>query len=214
MLDVRCFNHRWFKLKDHRNMKKYMLFIKLASCFYLPSFAQLQRDRDDQDREPPAKQGFDKSKLFIGGNFGLSFGDYTFINISPQLGYRFNEYFAAGAGVNFQYSSIKSYYGDVTRTSYGVTGLNIFGRVYPIKYLMLQAQPEMNYVWGNFKDYTQSTSEKIPGKPVPSLLLGGGAVIPQGRGAVVISIQFDVLHENQSPYGTQPIYNFGYNIGL
>jgi len=29
--------------------------------------------------------GFDKSKLFFGGNFGMSFGDQTFINISLQV---------------------------------------------------------------------------------------------------------------------------------
>ena len=34
-----------------------------------------------QDSE---KTGFDKSKLFFGGNLGLAFGTYTIINVSPQ----------------------------------------------------------------------------------------------------------------------------------
>lgn len=192
-------------------MKKYLVLLTLTSLLYMPSvFAQRE------DPEPSEKKGFDKSKLFIGGNFGLSFGDYTFVNVSPQLGYRFNDYFAAGLGINFQYSSVKTYYSsnDYSKTSYGVAGLNVFGRVYPIKYIMLQVQPEMNYVWGKYKDYSASNDVKIPGKTVPSLLLGGGAVIPQGRGAIVVMVQFDVLHQAQSPYGTRPIYNFGYNIGL
>jgi len=192
-------------------MKNYLVLLSLTTILGLPSVLAQHGDPERSE-----KTGFDKSKLFIGGNFGLSFGDYTFINVSPQLGYRFNDYFAAGAGVNFQYSNVRSYYNsnDYTRTSYGVTGINIFGRVYPIKYIMAQVQPEMNYVWGNYKDNNASISRKIPGKLVPSLLLGGGAVIPQGRGALVIMVQFDVANQPQSPYGTRPIYNFGYNIGL
>lgn len=163
-------------------------------------------------------KGFDKSKLFVGGNFGLSFGDYTLANVSPQLGYRFNRYFAAGAGINFLYSSDK--YRDINgnalyKTSYGVAGLNAFGRVYPIQYLLLQVQPEMNYTWGKVKDYgTPSTTQKIPGSYVPSMLLGGGVIIPSGVGGFIIMVQVDVLNNRKSPYGTRPIYNFGYNIGL
>jgi len=170
------------------------------------------------EEEAPQKTGFDKSKLFFGGNLGASFGDYTLANVSPQIGYRFNEHFAAGAGVNFIYSAVK--YRDFNanplyKASYGVTGLNVFGRVYPIKYLLLQVQPEMNYTWGKYKYYDGVTpAQKIPGKIVPSMLVGGGAVIPQGRGALVIMIQYDVLNQAGNPYGTAPIYNFGYNIGF
>ncbi|MEP6700938.1 MAG: hypothetical protein ABJA85_06470 [Bacteroidota bacterium] len=193
-------------------MKKYLLFIVITSVLNMPSVIA-QRE----EPEPSEKKGFDKSKLFIGGNFGLSFGDYTFVNVSPQLGYRFNEYFAAGAGVNFQYSGIKyrDYNGNTSyKEGYGSTGLNIFGRVYPIKYVLLQVQPEMNYVWGKYKYYDGTPDTKIPGKLVPSLLLGGGAVIPSGPGALVIMVQFDVLNRPQSPYGSRAIYNFGYNVGF
>lgn len=167
--------------------------------------------------EAEEKKGFDKSRLFYGGNFGLSFGDYTIVNVSPQLGYRFNNFFAAGAGVNFQYSSIKyrDFYGNTSyKTSYGVTGLNAFGRVYPIQYILLQVQPEMNYVWGKYKYYDGQPDRKLNGELVPSLLLGGGAAIPSGRGSFIAMVQFDVLNNIKSPYGNRPIYNFGYNIGF
>lgn len=194
-------------------MTKHLLFIALTSVISMQA-AFGQREEPDF----PEKSGFDKSKLFIGGNFGLSFGDYTLANVSPQLGYRFNDYFAAGVGVNFLYSSIKyrDYNGNsLYKAGYGVGGLNVFGRVYPIKYILIQAQPELNYVWGKYKYYDNATPDmKIPGKAVPSLLLGGGAVIPQGPGALVIMVQFDVLNQPQNPYGTRPIYNIGYNIGF
>ena len=82
-------------------MKKYLLLLTLLTTVFLQTQAQ------EEDEPDPPKQGFDKSKLFFGGNFGLSFGNSTFINVSPQVGYRFNQYVAAGAGVNFNYSSIK-----------------------------------------------------------------------------------------------------------
>ena len=191
-------------------MRKYcllMLFVLLAgtACFA-------------QDDEGGEKRGFDKSKLFVGGNFGLSFGDYTLVNVSPQLGYRFNQFLAAGAGVNFLYSSVKyrNFNGaPLSKDSYGVAGLNVFGRVYPIQYLLLQAQPEINYTWGKSKLYDNlSYSRKIPGVYVPSLLLGGGAIIPSGIGGFIIMVQLDVLNNQRSPYGNRPIYNFGYNVGL
>ena len=170
-----------------------------------------------QDEEGE-KKGFDKSKIFVGGNFGLSFGDYTLLNVSPQLGYRFNQYFAAGAGVNFLYSSQKyrNFNGDPSyKASYGVAGLNAFGRVYPIQYLLLQAQPEMNYTWGKIRNYsTPATTEKVGGAYVPSMLLGGGVILPSGIGGFIIMVQVDVLNNKRSPYGTRPVYNFGYNIGL
>ncbi len=171
-------------------------------------------------QEEPAedKKGFQKEKIFIGGNFGLTFGDYTLINVSPQVGYRFNNYLAAGLGINAQYISVKQYaYGgqEYSKTSQGVTGLNIFGRVYPIDQIMIQVQPEANYVFGNIKYYTSPPqTTKLDALIVPSLLIGGGAVIPSGRGAFIASVFYDILQDKNSPYGARPIYNFGYNISL
>lgn len=168
-----------------------------------------------QEEEP--KKGFDKEKLFIGGSFGLSFGDYTIINVSPQLGYRFNQYLAAGMGINMQYVSVKERNDGtvVHKTSQGVAGLNMFGRVYPIRQIMLQVQPELNYLWGKQKFYIPPEIEtKMDTKIVPSLLLGGGAVFSAGRGSFIASIFYDVLNNDDSPYSNRAIINFGYNIGL
>lgn len=162
--------------------------------------------------------GFDKSKLFFGGNFGLSFSsDQTLINIGPQVGYRLNRYFAVGTGVNFIYSSQKYYdiYGNYAfRDNLGYAGLNVFGRVYPIDFLFLQAQPELNYSWGKEKYANGSPAYSLPGKFVPSLLLGGGVAIPAGRGAFVIMGEYDVVQDPRSPYGNNIFFNFGYNVGF
>jgi hypothetical protein len=189
---------------------KNIFFILILFFSSIVSFAQ--------DEPGEAKKGFQKEKIFVGGNFGLTFGDYTLINISPQVGYRFNNYLAAGLGINAQYISVKQYlYGgqEYSKTSQGVTGLNIFGRVYPIDQIMIQVQPEANYVFGNIKYYSNPPqTTKLDAVIVPSLLIGGGAVIPSGRGSFIASVFYDILQDKNSPYGARPIYNFGYNISL
>src|SRR3954469_22258202 len=168
-----------------------------------------------QDEEEP-KKGFDKNKLFFGGTFGASFGSYTFVNVSPQVGYRFNRFFAAGTGINFIYSSSKYDYGNSAlnyKNEYGVVGLNIFGRVYPVDFLLLQAQPELNYTWGKVKFYDGTPDQKLEAKFVPSLLVGGGAAIPTGgRGAMTIMLQYDVIQDPRSPYGTSAFLSIGFNF--
>ncbi|HUP12165.1 MAG TPA: hypothetical protein VM187_08145 [Niastella sp.] len=172
--------------------------------------------QDPEEIEVP-KRGYQKAKLFMGGNFGLAFGDYTFINISPQLGYRFNDRFAAGFGINGQHVSFKDwdYYNNLYQQKETVLGLNIFGRAYPIRNIMLQAQPEVNYRFGKIiyegppKQVTRSDAAIVP-----SLLLGGGAVFPSGRSELLITIFYDVLQNKNSPYGKRPIFNFGYNFGF
>jgi hypothetical protein len=173
----------------------------------------------EEKEEEPKEKGFQKEKMFVGGNFGLTFGTYTLINVSPQIGYRFTNFFAAGVGINMQYISVKEKYtnGDLySKTSQGVAGLNIFGRVYPLKQFMLQVQPEANYIFGkqSFYDTDPHQEYKLDAQIVPSLLLGGGLVIPSGRGAFITSVFFDVLQNKNSPYGNRPIVNFTYNIGF
>lgn len=191
---------------------KNILFLLIGLLVAGQSFAQYEREPAREE-----SKGFDKNKLFFGGNFGLSFGDQTLINVSPQVGYRFNQYLAAGAGINFIYSSLKSYYinGSVaSRQNLGYGGLNVFGRVYPIQYIFLQAQPELNYSWGKLKEYNPDASYTLPGKFVPSLLLGAGAAIPAGKGAFVIMGQYDVIQDARGPYGDNIFLSFGYNIGF
>lgn len=199
---------------------KYSPLFCLLLLALLMNTAVVAQDQEPQPEKQEAPKGFDKSRLFVGGNLGLNFSSYyTLINVSPQLGYRFNDYLAAGAGVNFIYSSQKDYRvdgSDYSRTNYGVAGLNIFGRVYPIQQVFLQLQPEMNYTWGRRKFYDGVTPPyTYTGQITPSLLAGaGGALSTGGNGAFIIMIQYDLLQSNRTPYGSRPFFSFGYNIGL
>jgi hypothetical protein len=157
--------------------------------------------------------GFDKSKLFFGGNLGLAFGYATSINVAPLVGYRFSEMFAAGVGLNYSYYNYDDGYTNFKQT---YAGMSIFGRVFPIQQFFIQVQPELNYMWGS---QTLIGNQNYPAVKVnqfvPSLLLGGGAAIPTGpNGAITFSIMYDVLQNNYSPYYHQAVYGVGYAVGL
>ena len=175
--------------------------------------AQAQEEKEIEKEKKESK--FDKSRLFFGGNLGMSFGDMTFINISPQVGYQFSQYFAAGGGINFISSSftIRDYNNNkLYKDSYSYAGLNVFGRVYPIPFLFAQVQPEYNYSWGKTKFYNGQPEIKQDGSFVPVLLLGAGAAIPAGRGRMIAMMQYDVIGDVRSPYGRNIFFTFGYNF--
>lgn len=167
--------------------------------------------------------GFKKEKLFAGGGFGLSFGRYTYVNLSPQIGYRFSRLVSAGVGLNLRYLSVKekNLYGeDYYKTSEGITGLNLFGRFYPLKDFFVQVQPEMNYRFGSttyYRDiYNQPTNQtfKNNAEIIPSLLAGGGYSAPAGKGRFLLMVLYDVLQRPTSPYSNKPFVSFGYNVAL
>ena len=200
-------------------MKKILVPILLV-CIFISS----ARAQDSTGTDEP-KKGFDRSRLFVGGNFGLSFGDYTIVNVSPQVGYRFNQYLAAGIGINGQYTQIK--YEDVNgdtwqRENYGVAGMNIFGRFYPIQQAFVSLQPELNYIWGSVKQYgNPETKYSLNAKIIPSMLVGAGGVLPMGgAGGLLVMVQYDVLHKSGTgndpgtPYGSNAFFSIGFNFGL
>ena len=188
-------------------MKKLVLLVAVVLCCNLV-FAQ-----DEEDAG-----GFKKDKLFAGGSFGLAFGRYTLINLSPQIGYRFNRYLSSGLGLNLVYASQKQedvYGNDFSKTTQWITGLSLFTRFYPSQKFVIQVQPEANYIFGNIKYYQPSeTKYKLNAEIIPSLLVGGGLVMPSERGEFVTILLYDVLQRAGSPYGNRPVLNVGYNFNF
>ncbi len=168
--------------------------------------------------ERPKSSVFSRENMFVGGNFGLSIGNFTLINLSPQVGFRLNEYFAVGAGINGIYSSFRNRFSDPSfdyKEVYGVVGANIFGRVSPIDNVILQLQPEMNYTWGRIEYADNRGNVQLQGQMVPSLIGGAGIALPAGgRGRMLMMLQYDILQHERSPYSNRPFFNIGYNVGL
>lgn len=193
----------------------------LALCGYIVSQAQYRYYPQPQymEREDTVShKGFDKQKLFIGGNLGLTFGDVTYINLSPDAGYRFSKLFAAGIQINSMYESVRYYDpgGALTeKDRYGMVGAGIFGRVYPLQQFFIQLQPEMNFIFGNSTFYDGTSSSGKYREKVPSMLGGiGYSQSAGGTSAFTIMILYDFLQKPDSPYGKKPIFRVGMDLGL
>lgn len=201
-------------------MKKLFLIFSFLFSISIGSYAQIYVDNQgnvyDQRKKTAAgnKQAmkntgrasgssFDKSKLSIGGNFSLQFGDYTVIGISPQVGYDFSKYFTAGAGLGYTYYKDK-YYAGKWNSSY--LTFDVFGRFYPIEYLVIGVQPEISRMWQNIEYY--DGVKESESKFVPTFLVGGGLRLA----GMIAMIQYDVVQDRNSPYGNSIFYSVGYTF--
>lgn len=192
---------------------------RLLVCLLLVTAAQLAHAQYYKTDTSGSKKGFDASRLILGGSLGLSFGDYTNINISPLVGYRISQTFAAGVAINAQYGSERFRYFDGNtsqRNQYSIFGGGVWGRVYPLDFLFIHIQPEANFV--SLKSTYYDTDPKTVIKDsygVPSLLMGGGYTQPIGdRAAFSIMALYDVLQDDKSPYQNGLILRVGASIGM
>lgn len=145
------------------------------------------------------------SRWRFGGSIGFNTNDrYTHVNIAPQIGYAITNGITVGGGVSYTYYDNKKY--DYTENYFG---MHLYARAYPIRYITLYAQPELQRRWG--KDRQGKSESELIG----CFLLGGGFVIPTGpNGGMSITFYYDVIQDNHSPYGNHIGYSIGYTIRL
>lgn len=168
-------------------------------CFYITSFAQVKEPQSDfWDR------------TFIGGSFGLAFGTYTFIDISPVLGYRITENFSVGAGPIYQYFRDKSYTPDYKTSVYGGS---LMARQVFLENFFVQGEFQLLnldalYINSNNEFDLQRTN-------VPILLIGGGYIQRfSGNSGLLLSLMYDVVGDINSPYPNDLLIRAGVVFGL
>lgn len=167
---------------------------------------QRTQTRNQQRRgistQSTAKTGFDARNMRYGLNLGLSFSNYySLFRLAPQVGYQFNKYVMAGAGVSYYYSKYKSYINSTRVTeNTNSLGANVFGYLYPTSFLAISIQPEANYIWTSSKD-AQGTYNKRD-VLVPSAVIGAGLRL--GRAHAML--YYDLIQDVNSPYTSGVFY--------
>ncbi len=159
-----------------------------------------------------------KDRLFFGGNFWLSFGNSSYVNISPIVGYRITPRLSGGVGPIYIYEKSTyfryetSTYGGKTFFSYDLfRNLAQYIRI-DIGDIILHAENEVvntEIFKQDYLGYFYSTGNRIW---IDNLLLGGGISQHLGkRASVNIFILWDVTHNIYSNY-SNPILRFGFNF--
>jgi hypothetical protein len=209
------------------NRVKYLF---LLTCCILSLLSNAQDDKDfhPPNMEPPPvndkqiddpnavqTKGFDKRKLFTGGNIGLQFGTLTVIEVSPLLGYQFTKRFAAGIGGNYLFvnGTVNDPNGYYYYDHESIIGGRIFSRFSIIEQLFIHGEYEMINYKATFWDYSTS-SYKEQRVTVPGLLAGAGYSQMLGeRSSWNILILFELLQNTYYPYAN-PIIRMNFNFGL
>ena len=193
-------------------MKKIFLLLFMTG-FSIAIFAQ----RDSSEEKTG---GFQKDKLFTGGDLTVSFyTGGTTLGISPYFGYSITHWLDAAVSLNFIYQGRKDAYSYKYRQTN--VGPGAFVRLFPIDFLYVQAQYEHNFI--NYKEIAPGGGTTYKGKfDVNSLLLGAGYSSGRSEGSntyYYLSVMFDVAQQLRSPYVDNygrliPIIKAGFNIGL
>jgi len=146
-------------------------------------------------------------RLVFGGNLGLQFGSYTFIDISPNVGYRVTDQLIAGIGMTYIYYSVDDIYYKYSTNIFG-------GRVFSKYYLIENLFAHVEYEILNMEVPDDFNYNKFSRKNIPSLFIGGGYRQMIGnRSAFEVELLYNVIEERYSPY-QNPIIRAGFAFGF
>jgi hypothetical protein len=195
-----------------------------------------------QDNPEPSGKIFTKENAFVGGSVSLSFGSQGSgfsIGANPFFGYTIKKWFDAAGVVNFQYNNTRVDPNNIIslatgyKTNSTLVGLGLQTRIYPFEFGYLQIQPELNYIANKYTPLSLPIiGQVVSGTTTktnyvqPSLLVGGGYKrgFTRGRSFAYVSILFDIINSDKSPYRfvnsftntntILPIYRVGVNFSL
>ncbi len=194
--------------------------VKLIATIILSVSLALQLPAQDADGE----KGFNKRKLFTGGSVDVGFSSqYTRLGIAPHFGYSLNEYVDVAASMKVSYTSQRDVNLLDDRLRQMTYAPGAFVRVFPLRFLFVQAQYEHNFLTQTYKYPEQFNLPNEKDKlDINSLLVGGGLATSRQKGNntyFYFSVMFDVAKTRISPYRdelnrTIPIVNAGVNIAL
>jgi len=174
-------------------------------------------------RRQEKEKGFNKDNIIYGGGLSLQFGNVTNVGITPVIGYKFSEKFAAGVGLGYGYVRFKDFY-EVYDISQGRMLLkplkmhsfsgSIWARYIVFDNVFVHAEPEYNIV--KYNDYpTGLNVEEKESLSIPACLVGAGYRFQlSDRASMVGMLLYDVVQDENSPYRNRIFPRLGFNIGF
>jgi len=198
---------RFFKLQSMKNLFVlfFLIFVGLSTQIKAQDAVVIKEEgaQEDLDREKDVSELTFRQRIHVGGGIsGLSFGNPTSIGLAPMVGYQLGNQTIVGIGVNYQYYSIKDYYGN--RASSSLLGENIFIRQNIPGLTQLIGQGYLLAKAENFQNLSSNASFTYS-NPV---LVGVGIGSKIGLN---LNVMYDLNYTNSmsSPYGTALVVQIG-----
>lgn len=142
-----------------------------------------------------------KSKIGIGGNLGLNFGNITYVEISPIAGYRLNQFIMPGIGATYRYYRDRYY-----NYSLNMWGGSVWVRGYILP--MVFAYAEHEELYAEFYPYTHPGEKSFLG----TNFIGGGYNQELGNGSTYVMVLF-ALNQDYTTFYQNPVIRVGFMIG-
>ena len=182
---------------------------------------QEKQSKSNQSVQSDQKQGFQKENLRFGGSLGAAFGDFTFVDVSPAVGYQFTPRFQAGMGLIYNYLSLRAQFRDNSgnvwfeRISMNIFGFNPYAQFAVIQshafHLLLRAEYGLLNYDTNFWWLLADAKREWMHYP----MIGGGVLFPMGQsGGFSLQVMWDLNEKPFSIYGSNPIFKAGFMFGL
>jgi hypothetical protein len=153
-------------------------------------------------------KGFDSDNLFFGGGVGVAFGDVTYFELAPLLGYRVAPQASVGASLIYRYRNDDRYRESFSTSDYGGS---LFGRYHVYQPLFLHAEIEyLSYEYVRFDFSTERDN-------FTSYFLGAGVDFPMGhRTSMFLLGLYNLAYDSgePSPYDSPWVIRFGVGVGF
>jgi hypothetical protein len=171
---------------------KYFLFLFISFTLLTAGFSQ-------------GDNGSFRDRVFVGGGLGGGLSSYyTWVEVSPMVGYMFTDRLAGGIGLRYQY-----YKDNRTNFSSSIIGPYAYARFQFVNFAFAYAEYE--HLFLKYKD--PLAPESVTNIDVPGFLIGGGLTSGFGRSMVYMLILYNVLESPYTPY-SNPVFRMGVSVGI
>jgi hypothetical protein len=159
-------------------------------------------------------------RVSVGGWLSFQFGTITGISVSPEVKVRAVNQLYPGAGFIYQYALYRDFYVDpVTRQtvdySSSIIGARFFLRYYLsglVDNFLGNFFAHTEYEYLSYVGHTENYVDQV--ENINSIFVGGGYKQPiSSRAFFDLLILFNLNDTPNSPY-TNPVFRFGFGIGL
>lgn len=196
-------------------MKKIFILLILSLTVSAYTYSQEEDFFSGEEKKESQDRKSKLERWSIGGNFWLSFGTYSYVEVSPVVLYKATPKLLIGPGFTYIYR--KNNYTNYETSYYGPRAMATYT-------LFSNLDETLNLNIGNIILHTEfetlNTDRWVPDNSgfyykdgrtwVSSYLLGGGLFQPLGqRGGISILVLYNFLESEYSPYAN-PVVRIGF----